>query len=49
VVNVVSFANRMDDLLYVLEGATIGLTEDFQLEAEARYELAHYFDDHDKA
>lgn len=49
VVNVVSFANRMDDLLYVLEGATIGLTEEFQLEAEARYELLHYFENDSSA
>ena len=45
-VNVVSFANNMDGLLNLLEGAAIGLTEKFELEAEARYELYQYVNDY---
>jgi hypothetical protein len=49
VVNVVSFARSMDGLLHLLRGATVGLKEEFQLEAQARYELEHFLEDHDHA
>jgi hypothetical protein len=45
VLNVVSFARNMDGLLSALDGAATGLREDFQLAAEARYELRQFIDD----
>jgi hypothetical protein len=39
VVNVVEFGRRMDMLLRFLEGAAIGIDENWNAEAEARYEL----------
>ena len=39
VVNVVQFSRSMESLLNVLEGAAIGIQENWQAEAEARYEL----------
>ncbi|MFB3779576.1 MAG: hypothetical protein ACE141_18295 [Bryobacteraceae bacterium] len=44
VINVVSFSGTMDALLDLLAGAVTGLTEEFQLAAEARYELSQYFE-----
>jgi hypothetical protein len=39
VINVVEFGRRMDTLLRFLEGAAIGIDENWNAEAEARYEL----------
>jgi hypothetical protein len=43
VINVVSFAQRMDTLLQFLEGAATGIEEHWVAEAESRYELQQFF------
>ena len=42
VIGILGFAPGMDSLLDLLDGATRALHEEFQVEAEARYELEEF-------